>query len=405
MTYSERRLRASFRDVEFYTRLLETSVEKSIATETFINTNRLYTEDLGRKHEMHVIDAYLIGPHYDLAMKQLYRVILENGPGTLVHPSLGKRRVIAKSIRVSDSSEEMGLARFSLSFIEFGDDIFPKETEQPGAAVNFAEAAARAAFRNIFTRAFSVANLGRDGVVTVRESIKSVVDSSRNLVTLAQQGYKESADLAVALGSLNSDIESIIAAPTKVAEILESSVNLVRVSSIPILAKLGILAKIYKSSAREIERLNEQSGSLSQLALVQRYVTVIASLEGSRVLSDYAVTASRAPETAEPFSENEWRDQLRLVLNNMATIQQSALAIQEYEVLENLAAKLLGLSESPDVYALPNLFRYTASRRMPFILAVFDMYGSIDRAPEVMRRNKLDYPIFIAAGTVLEYLR
>jgi len=405
MTYSERRLRASFRDVEFYTRLLETSVEKSIATETFINTNRLYTEDLGRKHEMHVIDAYLIGPDYDLAMKQLYRVILENGPGTLVHPSLGKRRVIAKSIRVSDSSEEMGLARFSLSFIEFGDDIFPKETEQPGAAVNFAESAARAAFRNIFTRAFSVANLARDGVVTVRESIKSIVDSSRNLVTLAQQGYKESADLAVALGSLNSDIESIIAAPAKVAEILESSVNLVRTSTIPILTKLGLLGKIYKSSAKEIERLNEQSGSLSQLALVQRYVTVIASLEGSRVLSDYAVTASRAPETAEPFSENEWREQLRLVLNNMADIQQSSTGIQEYEVLENLAAKLLGLSESADVYALPNLLRYTANRRMPFILAVFDMYGSIDRAAEVMRRNKLDYPIFIEAGTVLEYLR
>jgi prophage DNA circulation protein len=405
MSYSERRLRASFRNVEFYTRLLETSVEKSIATETFINTNRLYTEDLGRKHEMHVIDAYLIGPDYDLAMKRLYEAILENGPAILVHPSLGKRRVVAKSIRVSDSNEEIGLARFSLSFIESGEDIFPKETEQPGAAASFAEANARATFRSIFTRAFSVANLGRDSIVTVRESIKSIVDSSRSIVTLAQQGYKESADLAVALGSLSSDIESIITAPAKVAEILESSVRLVRVSGIPVLTKLGLLGKLYQNSTREIQKLGEEDGPLSQLVSVQKFVAALACLDSSRVLSDYAVTASRAPETAEPFSENEWRDQLKILLNSMAAIQQSSSALQEYEALENLAAKLLSLSESPDVYALPNLFRYTAIRRMPFILAVFDMYGSIERASEVMRRNKLDYPVFIEAGTVLEYLR
>ncbi len=301
--------------------------------------------------------------------------------------------------------EEIGMVKVFLSFIEAGEEIFPRQVLLPGSALDAAESSARAALKDAFLKAFQVKNLALDGIDRTRQSIKGIVETAKSLTTLSQQGFKESADLAVGLGSLNADIETVIRTPAKVAEILENSARVVRVSGQPIMGKLALLSRLHERSRRAMAAEAGQAESLQPIIAAQKFFSAMCLLETSKALSDFAVTASKSPKEADPLSENEWRDQLKSLLKRISTLQESAPNIREYETLEILSSKLLSLSESQDALALPNLHRYTSNRRMPFILAVFDMYGSIDRADEVMRRNRLDYPVYIEMGTVLEYLK
>ncbi|HKE81617.1 MAG TPA: DNA circularization N-terminal domain-containing protein, partial [Solirubrobacteraceae bacterium] len=62
----------------------------------------------------------------------------QQGPGTLVHPYLGRLRVVCQRFRFRERDEEGGICRFDLSFAEPGQRGAPTATRAAGAAVRAA---------------------------------------------------------------------------------------------------------------------------------------------------------------------------------------------------------------------------------------------------------------------------
>ena len=70
----------------------------------------------GARRDVYVLEALVIGPDYDLARNALLAELHAGGKGTLVHPYLGFLLVQVEDWTMEESTEEGGLARFSLTF-------------------------------------------------------------------------------------------------------------------------------------------------------------------------------------------------------------------------------------------------------------------------------------------------
>ena len=76
----------------------------------------LATNDPGARRDVYVLEALVIEPDYDYARNALLKELHAGGKGTLVHPHLGTWVVQLEDWTMEESTEEGGLARFSLTF-------------------------------------------------------------------------------------------------------------------------------------------------------------------------------------------------------------------------------------------------------------------------------------------------
>lgn len=77
-------------------------------------------EDLGRAPRRYSLDLFLFGDDYYDRRDVLMTALEAAGPGTLVHPWLGGLRVSVEHFTWEESTEEGGICRFSVDFVEAG---------------------------------------------------------------------------------------------------------------------------------------------------------------------------------------------------------------------------------------------------------------------------------------------
>ena len=131
-----RLLGASFRGVGFHIERHEgIPAGRRLAVHEYPGRDLPYAEDMGHRTRTFTVDGYVIGAAYYLERDRLIEACSQPGPGTLIHPYLGPRRVECMSCRVMESSQERRMARFSLDFLDAGVNIYPTGIINTGAGV------------------------------------------------------------------------------------------------------------------------------------------------------------------------------------------------------------------------------------------------------------------------------
>lgn len=97
-----------------------------------------YTEDMGRRARKFQISAYVIGSFYVLEAEALTTALEIEGPGTLIHPTMGPMQVVCDGYSRTESREEGGMARFDIQFVEAGTTPFSPATSNTQAATSSA---------------------------------------------------------------------------------------------------------------------------------------------------------------------------------------------------------------------------------------------------------------------------
>jgi len=110
----------SFRGVPFVTERHERAGGRRAEVHEFPQRDLPLAEDLGRAARRFSIDCHVIGADYRVARDRLIDALEAAGPGTLVHPFHGTLRVQVLDYRQSESTEEGGIARFSIECVEAG---------------------------------------------------------------------------------------------------------------------------------------------------------------------------------------------------------------------------------------------------------------------------------------------
>lgn len=371
---------ASFRGVPFFVETAELSGGRRGVTHEYPGWDVPFREDLGRQARGFPVEGYVLGDDYLTKRDALLTALEAQGPGELVHPYHGQRRVAAVSFRVRESIDEGGVAKFSIEFVET-----PAEPSQPTAVVD-APAMVRSGLARVRTGVQAEFTAGYDPGVymdAVEGVLRGATAAVENLLADVQLGTQELADLRRRVDRLNADVVALVNVP---ADLLAELVELFG------LCPPGVLDVYYFDAgpAPAAETANQAQERANYDAL-ERLIRRLALLRAVELTLD------------ETFDSYEAAIEARDALLGPIDEQAELVSDDVYPRLVQLRADLVKAvpGEGSD---LPHLVTYTPPATLPSLVLAHQLYGDVTLEGDLVTRNGVAHPGFVPGGEGLEVL-
>jgi prophage DNA circulation protein len=410
MTWRDRFQEGSFRGVPFFVSESRATFGRRNAIHQYPGRDQPWAEDLGRAADRWTIECFVVGDDYDLARDALIAAIRASGSGTLIHPYLGtKTASVDNGAEVTDSTEEGGMARFSIPFVEAGADTTPAATpDTQGAAVAAAANVGTAAATSATTR-LSVANVAGFVNVSAQGLVGSVGAAISGALGLVRADPLQAFSFLQSLATFSSAPQTLLADPGTLAATIFSTVGavgtlatyaddaltqLVGPTGVATGQQNGLIGFGSDLPAIAPTTPDRVTQAANQAALCQ-ILNAAAAASAVSVIADMAFTSyDDAVSIRDPVA-----DQLDQLATTIADSGDDNLAG---------AVDALRLAMITDVTArgasLARLYAYTPPNTQPAILIAQRLYGDATRADELIARNAIPHPSFVPGGQTLEVL-
>lgn len=410
---------ASFRGATFHVESAETSHGRRQAVHEHAQRDVPYTEDLGRKAREFSVTGYLIGADYHTSRDALIKACEQSGPGQLVHPYRGELTVVCRGLSVSESSQDGGMCRVSLTFLEAGQASFPRSVTNSvnaiGKAGNLAMLAAKAGFLSKFMTTGFPAFVSEAAAAGMAALSGFLGGSGFNLAG----EIASAADFAKSVTKLAGDAMALASDPLGMADRILGVTGKIR-SAFGANA-FGMLVGLfnqfsddeYAGSTATPSRRQQAANRRAMNELVRQAVIVEMAREA-------AVIASRStPATAAlsvPTATGIATPALPVYASRQEALTARAAITDaldaEVERTQNDEAFVALIALRAEVVKgipsagqdLPSLISYTPRETLPALLVAHQLYGDASRADELAARNRPRHPGFMAGGQALEVL-
>lgn len=390
----------SFRGVPFRTVDAELRVGRRNVVNEYPQRDTAYTDDLGRRARRFVVEAYVIGPNYFAERDALVAALEAKGPGELIHPRYGARLVALEGdASVKESPERGGMARFTLTFVEHGENTFPRAVGNTVSRVEAASNAADEAAQTAFAEEFSVAGPS----VLTTQALKGLNTSVAGLLKTAQQVTSVEGLTAIGgqVGALGSTLANLVRTPVVLAQSLRSIyATLVEGVSRPLTAFYELQATFAGNPRRGGASL---AGSTQARSMVNQ--TASADLQRRLALSNQARVLAVAMGDTDTVATSDHATALRNAL--LAQIDTELEACDPPAEVA-LALGALRAAVVRDVAARAEFLQqrstYTPQAVLPALVLAHRIYQDAGRAEELVVRNDVRHPAFMPVRA-LEVLR
>lgn len=388
---------ASFRQVKFHVAGTDGQIGRRTVLHEYPLRDLPYAEDMGRKSREFTLEAFVIGADYMGARDALIDAIEAPGPGELVHPFRGRMNVAITACRISESTDFGGMAKFSLTFVEAGQNLQPAAAVNTGAAVTVAADDATAVTINDFGDGFSVENLPEFVEVGALANLTTALAS----IQAAANGIIKDAvimpEFVLQLSGVSAILSSLIRTPATLAGSLMSQIAALRGIALSPLDAFGALSNLFDFGADPISFPYVPSTTPSRSQQAANQAAVVSFVKRAALIE-----ASRAASQFEFASYNEAiavRDDLA---NRLETEAESA-PDTAYTALTNLRIAVIR-----DITArgadLSRIVQYTPGATLPALVVAHQLYGDASKADEIVARNHIRHPGFVVGGQALEVL-
>lgn len=125
MPWTDRMSRASFRGFEFLTESHDAKGGRRLVVHEYPGAEQPSTQDLGGKAWDWKLNAYFIGPDYDLERNGFLAKLAEPGADWLTHPWLGLMWVRAHTWSLHESNDKGGSCTIAIEFVPGGETVQP----------------------------------------------------------------------------------------------------------------------------------------------------------------------------------------------------------------------------------------------------------------------------------------
>ena len=359
-----------------------------------------FPEDLGAQTRGFGLEGYVIGPDYFAARDALLAACGRPGPGTLVHPYLGTHEVVCTQCRPRESTRNGGMATFRLRFVRAGTNQFPAERPDTGKLVSDAATSADATLLEAFEDLFSTADGPQWLIDEAAALIQDVTTALRKASTLIAD--LSGGDPAAYTRDL-SILETTAAVLAEDPDALGTSV----------LARIQDLADLAGDATAGIEALEQLAGWGSDLpAVITSTPTRIQQEQNQDALvrlvrqSAAIRAATRATEvTLTSYGEAvALRDRITALIDaEIDALGSSGGSDASMRALiEVLVATVRDLNARGAQLARINSF--TPPGTDTALRLAYQLYGDASRSDEIVARNGIRHPGFVAGGTALEVL-
>lgn len=397
MSWREALQQATFKGVPFFVDGHEFTAGRRVQVHEFPLRDLPFSEDLGRKARTVQLTAYVLGAAYMAVRDRLLQAIESAGAGQLEHPYLGEMRATVLSCKLSETTAEGGMARFSLEFVETGEARFPTETNQTAAATSAAADYAAEAVQSSFERRHAVA--GRPAFVAAASGniFTQALADIQGAVAKVRGVADQVARLQHDVDAYRRDLTTLIYAPASAAQALVSSMRqLVRSVATAPRDALSLARTLYRFGALlpviNPNTTSRRAQATNQAELV-RLVRVVAAAEGARAATGVVW---------ESFQDAlQARDELVDTLDEV--MLDAEVPDEVYQALRTLRAQLVRdvTTRGAD---LARLVSWTPARTLPTLALAQQLYADALAEPDLVLRNRIRHPLFVPGGQPLEVL-
>lgn len=408
MTWRTRLLPASFRGVAFFVDRHQREGGRRLAVHEYPLRDEPYAEDLGRTTREFSLEAVLIGPAYDTGLLALHRALEASGPGLLTHPIYGLQSVCVQRFRTSVSSQEGGMARLSIDFVDAGRNAFPLSLLD-----SLKDVAARAAAvldQVMAGLALGYMVLGLPSLVAqgARAVWALVLDAIEGLGAQLGLSATDRASQVQGLGTARRDLDRLTVAPALVGALVAGQVSALRtLAGAPWPAYQGLmtlttwgadLAPVTGTTPARLRQAANQTalvGAVRDCALAQACLAALNALAAGTDGPAVALLGAGIPATATEIRA------LRTTLLGAIDVRQADAGDALYEAWADLRQSV-AVDLEQRALAAPSLRALVPTRTEPALVLAYRLYADAGRAAEVCRRNRVRHPGFVPGGQVLE---
>lgn len=378
---------ASFRGVPFLVRASERGGGRRAVVHEFPFRDDPFVEDLGRKARPFRVEGYVIGDDY-LEQRDDLLAALEDeaGPGELVHPYHGVRRAICVNLSVSETTADGGMATFALEFAETPvQGPTPSIQSDPASTVSTSADTAVTASKAELVEKYDPLGLASFALQSAERALVTAAAALGDKLSAAIDAQQELAALAGQVRVLTTQASSLVRQPAEMVDAFHAAItNLGDAMFAAPGAVMDALSETYSvdlgtaapetTATRRRERTN-------QLALIAALRSIVA-IEAAR-LAPLVPYASIEEATAA-------RDQIAGMLEEQA----SAAGDTAYPGLVDLRSQVL--RAVPGGAAFARIVTVTRPVAIPSLLLAYHLYGSVDQEADILARNRIRHPGFVA---------
>lgn len=400
-------LPGSFRNVPFFVKSAQTQVGRRVVIHEYAQRDEAYPEDMGRKADAFTVEAIVIGPDYIRTRDALIAALKQRGPGVLVHPYYGQRTVaLSGTARISETPEEGGVARFTLEFVEAGENAEPSAHPDTQEAVEVAADEAQEVIAEDFTDSFSV-----DGAPEFVEV--SALDQAReamNALDAARRAMVPDlsvlSDYMAAANGVAGSLNSLIRAPAAFAQnILGMFGALKALAKGPLHAfnaYKGLFGYGSRSSGSErmgASRTLQVNNQAAITTLTRRAALIEAARVASRASYDtYEQAVAMRGDLAARLD-----DEAAGLTPGYPDVPVVPVPEAVYQALTALRVAVVRDLSTRAVDA-PRIASATMPATLPALVVAYRIHGDAQRADEIVSRNPtaIRHPGFVPGGRPLE---
>lgn len=390
---------ASYRGIPFLVESADFEGGVRAVPHTYPLRDEPRVEWMGRKVRQYKIEAFLVGDDYAENLKKLVAVV-EKRPTTfplrsssiLIHPYLGKLRVVATGIRYKESKNEGRMARVELSFLEAGREPAPPVStgQQLGKAAAATEAADVALAANLEEE------LETTGVVEeIRAATAGAIRAVGNVLK----------DLDVFSG-LTDDVAAL---GFQVNQMINSAASLATAPATLASTVVGVWDGIVAAAGNAVGALHAYDALLGLSPELDGGTSTTATGADKNLLLVFDfMRASAAGRAVQAAIQVEWESLDEAVAGQTAITTQIDDLLERasdavYPILQDVRSAAANGVPAPG-QSLPSIVTVTLPGTIPSLVLASTLYDQARREGEIVLRNRVRHPLFLPGLVGLEVL-
>lgn len=386
---------ASFRGVPFFVASADGAHGRRTARHEYPLRDLAYVEDLGRRTREFTIEAFVLGATYMAARDKLVDAIEQPGPGALVHPYRGEIKVVATDFRVRETTAEGGMARFTITFVETGENVYPEAEPLTGQRVGTAADTAVKATEEDFAKVFSVDGKPEFVSDSAVGQIENAITRMRVLSGRIAAATSPITKFSAQLDRIKTEVRNLIRVPGNLAADITGAIG-----------ALGGVARTPGSSLDAYRKTADTATSSTTVPTTtasRRQESANQKAMNDLLARTATIEAARAA-TQITFESHEEAVAVRVDLaDRLDTLMESCESDVVYQALEDLRVEVVRdvTTRGAD---LARTARYTPAATLPALALAYAVHGDAARADEIVARNNVRHPGFVPGGASLEVL-
>lgn len=366
MSWRDSTQEARWRGIPFQVEAHSAVLGRRTAAHEFPQRDTGYVEDLGRALRQFSVTGFVLGPDYQVTRDQLILACEAEGPGELAHPYLGTFQATLESFSLEESTDEGGLCRITLNFVEPGRLEFPRPVVRPESALASAAAAAQSFADQVFAASWSLDGPAWLRADAIREVTAGVAAVRAVVFGPAFAAADIAADIASALDDLELELAVLIDTPAALAARWAAAFALL--GDWWALLQVAPEAGSYGGATASEEQA--QANATAHAVLLRRGAVIAAA---QALATTTFALASDATTALEELT--------------------AACEADPEGALEELRASVSGYLRRVAL-GLPSLSSYTAHEPTPSLVVSWELYGELESSSAIVQQNGVAHPGF-----------